>query len=378
MDLATEKLHILKSVLPTNNDHDQKIFSLKQFLLLLEKRLIINFEKKELENFLTIDNLRLLSKTQKTSHLDLRFQKELENYEWVQLKTLYLPKNNEKIYLVFSNVDREHIINSITEKFVYKKGDYLYYLDTKNGYFSNFSITDNGTVIPPQEGNNYTQAMIKYTRQNTVLEDQDRVIEQLTPEYILNRLQEQSVYKIELGMLDENKEYRRKLITVQYYDEENKIVLIRRSDITKEYLKQKNQENKLKAIKKAADTDALTGIYNRIGAQRLIVEYLHKSNNEMSAFIIIDLDNFKKINDSLGHLQGDEVLKQVANILKENFRKTDIIARLGGDEFIVFMKNIVQKENAIITLNNLLKKLRLSYQWHEETILITGSIGVAV
>ena len=122
--------------------------------------------------------------------------------------------------------------------------------------------------------------MIKYTRQNTVLEDQDRVIEQLTPEYILNRLQEQSVYKIELGMLDENKEYRRKLITVQYYDEENKIVLIRRSDITKEYLKQKNQENKLKAIKKAADTDALTGIYNRIGAQRLIVEYLHKSNNE--------------------------------------------------------------------------------------------------
>mgnify|MGYP000659374723 FL=1 len=81
--------------------------------------------------------------------------------------------------------------------------------------------------------------MIKYTRQNTVLEDQDRVIEQLTPEYILNRLQEQSVYKIELGMLDENKEYRRKLITVQYYDEENKIVLIRRSDITKEYLKQK-------------------------------------------------------------------------------------------------------------------------------------------
>lgn len=75
----------------------------------------------------------------------------------------------------------------------------------------------------------------------------------------------------------------------------------------------------------------------------------------MSAFIIIDLDNFKKINDSLGHLQGDEVLKQVANILKENFRKTDIIARLGGDEFIVFMKNIVQKENAIISLNNLLK-----------------------
>ena len=112
--------------------------------------------------------------------------------------------------------------------------------------------------------------------------------------------------------------------------------------------------------------------------RRLIVEYLHKSNNQMSAFIIIDLDNFKKINDSLGHLQGDEVLKQVANILKENFRKTDIIARLGGDEFIVFMKNIVQKENAIISLNNLLKKLRLPYQWHEETILITGSIGVAV
>ena len=81
----------------------------------------------------------------------------------------------------------------------------------------------------------------------------------------------------------------------------------------------------------------------------------------MSAFIIIDLDNFKKINDSLGHLQGDEVLKQVANILKENFRKTDIIARLGGDEFIVFMKNIVQKENAIISLNNLLNGMKKQF-----------------
>ena len=178
-------------------------------------------------------------------------------------------------------------------------------------------------------------------------------------------------------MLDENKEYRRKLITVQYYDEENKIVLIRRSDITKEYLKQKNQENKLKAIKKAADTDALTGIYNRIGAQRLIVEYLHKSNNEMSAFIIIDLDNFKKINDTYGHPIGDIILKEIGQILRDNLGEY-LVGRLGGDEFVILIEN-VQIINIVIqklelTCNQISK---IKIEEHPD-IVVTCSCGLAV
>ncbi|MCB5513485.1 hypothetical protein, partial [Thomasclavelia ramosa] len=69
---------------------------------------------------------------------------------------------------------------------------------------------------------------------------------------------------------------------------------------------------------------------------------------------------------------------QVTNTLKANFRKTKILPSSSADEFIVFTKNIGQEANASISLNNLPKKLRIPYQWQEETIVITGYIRVAV
>lgn len=82
--------------------------------------------------------------------------------------------------------------------------------------------------------------------------------------------------------------------------------------------------------------DQLTGLYNRDYATSFIEHYL--SEQKACVLLVIDIDNFKAVNDTFGHLQGDEVLKRFAGILGSTFRKGDMIARVGGDEFVVLVK----------------------------------------
>lgn len=83
--------------------------------------------------------------------------------------------------------------------------------------------------------------------------------------------------------------------------------------------------------------DKLTNLYNRGSTQLMIERMLNQNTNQMYAFLILDIDNFKSTNDLYGHVFGDYVLTQFAGVLKENFRTQDVVGRLGGDEFIVFI-----------------------------------------
>ncbi len=82
--------------------------------------------------------------------------------------------------------------------------------------------------------------------------------------------------------------------------------------------------------------DSLTGIYNRKGAESRIANSLHNSS-EKYVFIMVDLDNFKMLNDIYGHAEGDKALCFIADKLNNCFRKTDTVCRIGGDEFIIFI-----------------------------------------
>jgi len=98
-------------------------------------------------------------------------------------------------------------------------------------------------------------------------------------------------------------------------------------------------------LQEKAERDSLTGLYNRLTSQQRIESYLkQKEPNENSAMFIIDVDNFKQINDSYGHSFGDVVLQQVSSELQKLFRSGDIVARIGGDEFLIFMKDVREKE----------------------------------
>lgn len=100
----------------------------------------------------------------------------------------------------------------------------------------------------------------------------------------------------------------------------------------------KNREIKLREL---AIKDHLTGIYNRHFFNEVIEREMARAvrKNETLSFIMIDIDYFKKINDTFGHLTGDRILVEAANLIKNAVRKSDLVFRFGGDEFLVLMIN---------------------------------------
>ena len=129
-------------------------------------------------------------------------------------------------------------------------------------------------------------------------------------------------------------------------------------------------------LKKENSVDALTGLYNR-----KYFEYyfrFHHREDELSALIHIDLDNFKTVNDTMGHKEGDLVLIKVAEILHNNFRKSDCIARVGGDEFMVFMPKLSETQDAYESIQSLIKKFPVMVEGEGQIKPIPVSLSVGV
>ena len=101
---------------------------------------------------------------------------------------------------------------------------------------------------------------------------------------------------------------------------------------------------KRKELEDKADTDLLTGLNNKLATERKIKEYMEKHPKEQALLFVLDVDNFKKINDTLGHAFGDEVLSSLGHQVKAMFRASDIIGRTGGDEFMILLKNLGSDE----------------------------------
>lgn len=123
----------------------------------------------------------------------------------------------------------------------------------------------------------------------------------------------------------------------------------------------------------AALSDPLTGILNRKGVQSRIAEAM--ANPRSYLFFMLDLDNFKQINDLYGHKQGDEVLCFVARHLTESFRKTDAVCRLGGDEFAVFIADCANVPVIQRKIGILMEDYREMVQSHYPAARSTLSVG---
>ena len=150
-------------------------------------------------------------------------------------------------------------------------------------------------------------------------------------------------------------------------------------------LKQSEQEftnlhNELEKLKQEARIDILTGILNRRGFDAEMENILDSGEIDSIAVIFADIDNFKKFNDTYGHLVGDEVLKYTAKIFKNNLKGKDILARFGGEEFIVVILNTDFK-NVISIAENLRKmvseKSLIIKRTKQKLPRITISLGVA-
>jgi len=126
--------------------------------------------------------------------------------------------------------------------------------------------------------------------------------------------------------------------------------------------------------------DILTDLPNRIlFKDRLGLAMVQARRKETElAVMFIDLDRFKMVNDTLGHIKGDELLQQVAARLKENMRKGDTLARLGGDEFTVFLPDLQSRNDARIVADKFLECLQQCFFLDGHEVHISASIGISI
>jgi len=133
------------------------------------------------------------------------------------------------------------------------------------------------------------------------------------------------------------------------------------------------------ALQERAQQDSLTGLLNKLSAQENIRLYLESPENTgHCALLMLDLDNFKGVNDRFGHLFGDTVLTRTAKVIRSLFRGGDIIGRVGGDEFMIFMKDISSEQLVRDRCDTLLKELNNLFQSGEQTCEMSCSVGVSL
>lgn len=157
-----------------------------------------------------------------------------------------------------------------------------------------------------------------------------------------------------------------------FYWEEDKSVrmLVYRQNIDSE----KRQEL---LMAEKMQRDFLTGLYNKAATQELIRMLLARCPNQSYAFFILDIDNFKAVNDTCGHAFGDQVITDFAQKIKRQFREQDIVGRIGGDEFVVFVP-ISGEEWAQTKAKLLSQTLHYEFLSNDKSCLISASIGVAI
>jgi diguanylate cyclase (GGDEF)-like protein len=146
----------------------------------------------------------------------------------------------------------------------------------------------------------------------------------------------------------------------------------------------KTQEEERKAneakMRHQAYHDSLTGLPNRASFAERMQEALRRAKRTQQGvgLLFLDVDQFKCINDSLGHSVGDNLLQQTAKRLQARVRETDMVFRMGGDEFTVILENLREPEDAALVATRIIELMSQPIKLHEHELTTTVSIGIAI
>jgi len=160
---------------------------------------------------------------------------------------------------------------------------------------------------------------------------------------------------------------------------------------TKKHAQRLNKQFEKRIIKRTADLkninkeleqlalyDSLTGLPNRSLIKDRLKQGMRVADRENGplSIMLMDLDHFKQVNDTLGHIVGDELLTQVGNRIQHLLRKSDTIGRLGGDEFVIVLPGS-NKENAAAVATKIIESLDIDFNIDNNLLNIKGSVGIA-
>lgn len=335
VNLRNEKAVVLKSTIdPEVTDVEFLWDSLIQYFITKQ----VYKEDRQLLARLTIERLTAHEKgEEEVFPLELRFKNGDKGYDWMRITASSLEGEEKgQLLITIRIINEDRIMRKIIDLFVYENFDYFVLLDAKTNYYTMFSGRE-GTPLPPAMGDDYFAEVKRYNNQYVAPEDVEWVTHNMSISHIQAMLEKQDKYEFTAGFFNDEGEYRRSRIQFTNYDKFAGLILVTRMDITQVYLEETQKEQKLRAAMREAQHDPMTDLYNKKATIDLIVGTLSKQYRAQAAILFVDIDNFKTVNDTLGHLKGDEVLTYIGHNLKNIAKKDGIAGRIGGDEFLVFL-----------------------------------------
>ncbi len=305
---------------------------------------------------------------------EVRLAHKTQGYIWVSLSgRLRVTENGHKVYVVVIDIsdyvvalerlEKEHYFNTLVTSLT---DDAFFEYDIASRtvrYSKNFADRLGiGEVV-----NDYPRPLIE---KGLIAEDSMHVFEHKTIEASDEVFEEEMHYNLPDGS---DVWYGGHYCVIS--DSYGKPVRIvgKMNDITK-------HKEKIVELSIKAEQDQLTGLYNKVTTEYLINEILkmRRFNDDRHALMIIDIDNFKNINDKLGHQYGDNVLTELAEALKPMFRSDDVIGRIGGDEFFVFMKNYNSVNKLKDKAQEICRVFDKTYTQDDVSVCISASVGIAL
>lgn len=301
------------------------------------------------------------------------------NYEWVKVRTRHLGQNEQDLHTVIVILDPANQ-KRILELEYRRQNDFYQAMLSETAAYAEVDVESGhlmkagglwGECIPSNGSQRepFHKITEKGILKNTLPENRDEYrsyldIENMkkqyregrhTRKYSFQRIQNNTLCWMEL--------------TVHVFEErdtENMYALLYLKNI--DIAKKRELEQEMAAMR-----DPLTNVFNRRSFEQEVNRFMIGSADAFGTMLLLDMDDFKKINDKYGHLEGDEALQKLTDILMCTFRKKDVIGRLGGDEFVVFIKGVRNRELLARRMEQLYEALQ-----GVEGRPITCSVGIAI
>lgn len=259
------------------------------------------------------------------------------SYKWVEIRVLLLSLTEKKLLVSTRSIDEQRMLKSIVDQFVFQNVDYFILLNAQNNSYTMFSGGNDGTPLPPVSGDDYSGEVARFNAKYLIPEDYERVTANMQISHVLKMLEHETSYSFSSSGITSEGVPRRSRIQFRYYDKATGLILLTRTNITEMFMEEQKKNERLTAALYDAQHDALTGLLNQKGIEAFVVDSLKQLHGAPAALLFIDVDNFKMVNDTLGHQKGDKLLRFLANSIQKTAENAGVAGRIGGDEFLIYL-----------------------------------------
>lgn len=327
-----------------------------------------------LEWFLLIDH--------DTSNLERQLQRQMGTSVAVVIAVIafvlltitgIIRKYNDQIIQLTVAREQEH--QSVYQKVAESLYEAIFEVDITHDQAASEETRQHFSRMGAPDGVSYTQALEILAEKQVKEEFRQDYIDTLSRDNILNAYRDGITnLRFDFMAFSEERAYCWKRITIHifFWSEDSSVrILVYKQNIDAEKRREFDLYNRMQQ-------DPLTGLFNKAATQERIRSQLQNSGSgERYAFYILDIDNFKQVNDRFGHASGDKVLVEFADLLGSQFQIDDLTGRIGGDEFVAF-QSVPDREAAVAKAQELSNVLRFKVETEKGPCTITASVGVAI